>query len=96
MRADTQVRTETDTGTHTADLVRQTGEHSGPVRGRHKARSDTQRARAGCHFSVRAGPAAGKLGKGIQTGCLPRVAESQRSPAGGPPSPPLPQVRSEL
>lgn len=26
---------------HTADLVRQTGEHSGPVRGRHKARSDT-------------------------------------------------------
>lgn len=26
---------------HTADLVRHTGEHSGPVRGRHKARSDT-------------------------------------------------------
>lgn len=26
---------------HTADLVRQSGEHSGPVRGRHKARSDT-------------------------------------------------------
>ena len=32
---------------HIADLVRQTGEHSGPVRGRHKARSDTQRAGAG-------------------------------------------------
>ena len=32
---------------HIADLVRQTGEHSGPVIGRHKARSDTQRAGAG-------------------------------------------------